>query len=326
MRILTIDIGGTFIKYAVMDENGAIGERGKVPTPRESREEFLTTLEGIFRETGSPEGVAVSMPGTIDYETGTIMNGGAIPYNYGFPMRDALSGRLGVPVSIENDGKCAAMAEASFGALKDVRDGCVLVFGTNIGGGIVIDHKVRRGPNGTAGEVTYITPIAEQPAVENLWGETCGVPGLLYLYALEYRKIRTEEGTFREEDLIRKENVKSTENGVFFTTKDVRDGAAFFAALGEGDPAAEAAFDRYTGMIAAQIFNLQTILDAGRFAIGGGISEQPVFIERVREKLAGLYKTCPRILSKAEVVPCTFHNDANLIGALGIFLAEQKEV
>ena len=71
-----------------------------------------------------------------------------------------------------------------------------------------------------------------------------------------------------------------------------------------------------------QIFNLQTILDPERFAIGGGISAQPVFTEYIRKNLKQLYAECPYTIPQAEVVTCRFQNDANLAGALSCFLAE----
>ena len=190
MKILVLDIGGTAIKYAFMNEEGAFLLRGDVPTPREGRQEFLAAISEIAGKAplaGDPEepleGAAVSLPGIIDYETGTLMMGGSLTYNNGFAMRDALKELLGVPkVILENDAKCAGAAEAASGALSDVKDGVVLVFGTNIGGAIIRDRKVVHGAHSAAGEVTYIIPDGTVPAEENLWGERCGAPGLIGIY------------------------------------------------------------------------------------------------------------------------------------------------
>ncbi|MCM1543374.1 MAG: hypothetical protein NC121_19240 [Blautia sp.] len=67
---------------------------------------------------------------------------------------------------------------------------------------------------------------------------------------------------------------------------------------------------------------LQTILDPERFAIGGGINAQPVFIEYIKNHLKEMYAACPYDVPQAEVVSCKFQNDANLIGALHCFLTE----
>ena len=72
--------------------------------------------------------------------------------------------------------------------------------------------------------------------------------------------------------------------------------------------------------IAVQIFNLQTILDSERIAIGGGISAQPVLIEYIRRHLNQLYSDCPYLIPRAEIVTCKFQNDANLYGAMQCYL------
>ena len=72
--------------------------------------------------------------------------------------------------------------------------------------------------------------------------------------------------------------------------------------------------------IAVQIFNLQTILDSERIAIGGGISAQPVLIEYIRRHLNQLYSDCPYLIPRAGIVTCKFQNDANLYGAMQCYL------
>ena len=301
MKILVLDVGGTAIKYAFMDEEGKFLRRGDVPTPHEGREEFLAAIASVAamapaagRVNEPLDGAAVSLPGIIDYETGTLLMGGSLTYNNGFAMRDALKELLHVPkVILENDAKCAGAAEAASGALSDVKDGVVLVFGTNIGGAIIRDRKVVHGAHSAAGEVTYIIPDGTVPAVENLWGERCGAPGLVQIY----RDIAAGRGK----------------------ECDAADGKAFFAAYDAGDPEAKEALKEYARQIAVQIFNLQTILDPQRFAIGGGISARGELAEAIRTELEALYSACPRPLPHAEVAVCKYRNDANLIGAWAIY-------
>ena len=294
MEILTIDIGGTYIKYAGMGENAEILFRGKVPTPQTGREDLLNAIEAIWAEAQNPApaGIAISMPGIIDRENGHCVLGGALRYNDDFNIRDALLERCPTRIVIENDAKCAATAEACMGSLQDVRDGLVLLFGTMIGGGIIHDHKVIRGRHFSAGEVSYILPYAERkPCRENVWGNCNGTPRLCGLYA-------ERKGL----------DLKSV------------NGHVFFDAVSAGDRVAVECLDEFTRGAAVQIFNLQTILDPERVAIGGGISAQPAFIESIRKNLDELYAECPYPLPHAEIVPCTFQNDANLIGAVQCFL------
>ena len=295
MKILVMDIGGSTIKYAFMDENGAFLSRGDTPTPHEGREEFMDAIASVAEGEGPLDGAAVSLPGLIDYETGTMIMGGSLTFNNGFALRDALMERLDVPkVILENDAKCAGAAEAASGALADVKDGVVLVIGTNIGGAIIHDRKVIHGAHSAAGEVTYIISDGTVPTLENLWGERGGVPGLLKVY----REICAENGRNCE----------------------INTGRGFFAAYDAKDPEAEKALTEYARQLAVQIFNLQTIIDPDRFAIGGGISARPELVEEIREQLTILYDACPRPVPHAEVTICKYRNDANLIGAWSIFM------
>lgn len=220
--------------------------------------------------------------------------GGALRYNDDFYLRHALYEKCPVKISIENDAKCAALVEAAAGALKDVNDGFVLIFGTMIGGGYVKDRKLHRGNHFSAGEVSYIVSDRDgTPNFEGVFGNRCGTPRLCKMYA-EAKNLTVNEVN----------------------------GLVVFEAVNSGDETARKCLDRFTKEIAVQIFNLQTVLDPQRFAIGGGISAQPVFIDSIRENLKQLYAACSYYVPHAEIVTCKFQNDANLIGALQCFLAE----
>ena len=82
--------------------------------------------------------------------------------------------------------------------------------------------------------------------------------------------------------------------------------------------------DEVTREIAVEIFNIQTLLDVERFALGGGISGQKAFLEGVKKHLEELYERCVYPITRVEVVNCLFENDANLYGALDCFLAEEE--
>ena len=293
MDILAIDIGGTFIKYAHMTESAGILARGKVPTPQSGREELIEAIGKIYDSMPAADGLAICMPGIIDSENGYCVTGGALRYNDDFYLRHVLYERCPVRIVIENDAKCAAVAEAKMGSLKGVREGLVLIFGTMIGGGIIHNHELLRGRHFSAGEVSYIIPHAESRAsFENLWGNRNGTPRLCRLYA--------------------------EKKGL---DPDTVDGLMVFNAVNAGEKEAIDSLIKFTRGIAVQIFNLQTILDPERIAIGGGISAQPVLIEYIKKHLDRLYSDCPYQIPRAEIVTCKFQNDANLIGALQCFLS-----
>ena len=292
MKILAFDIGGTFIKYALMDEKSEFLDKNKVKTPTEGREQLIEVLADIYGQYSGIDGIAISLPGIIDRNKGYCCMGGALQYNNDFAMRDALYKRCPVPIDMENDAKCATMAEASFGALKDVDDGYVLLFGTMIGGGYVNGRKLIRGKHFSTGEVSYIlTSRDSSPVKEEVFGNRCGTPRLCHMFA-EAKGLNPSEV----------------------------DGVRVFRAVNEKDPDALLALNAFCHEIAVQIFNLQTIIDPERFAIGGGISEQPAFTETIRRNLEELYAAFPYPVPHAEVVTCAFRSDANLIGALSCWL------
>ena len=137
-QYLLIDIGGTFIKYSLADEQARKISGGKVPTPLTNMDDLLAVIEGFAAPLqGQFVGCAISMPGRIDTRNGIAHTGGMLSaFMWEQPFAAQVEARLGVPVTIANDGKCAAAAEGWTGALAGVENGLVLVLGTGIGGGI----------------------------------------------------------------------------------------------------------------------------------------------------------------------------------------------
>ncbi len=290
MNYLAIDIGGTFIKYAVITESAEIISKGKKPTDTENLDVFLDTLEEIYRENeeSNPAGVAISMAGVLDVDSGYAYNGGGVRCIQNLEIVNILEERLKVPVTIENDAKAAALAEVWKGNLSDVRDGIVIVIGTAIGGAVIIDRKVLRGKNLMAGEFSYIS-IGEpgKPAWTDIWGNTGGARGLIQMTA-------AKKGL--DPELI--------------------DGVAVFEMVNGGDAEARAALREYTDLLAQQIMNLQVVINPERFVVGGGISCQPVLFEELSKSVQVISDTFFGNVPVPDIMPCRFFNDSNLIGAL----------
>lgn len=280
MKILAIDIGGTFIKSAVMNEQVKFLSRSKIPTPTGSRTDFFNTIAEIFSGTGA-DGIALSMPGIIDAERGVCLKSNAFSYNNGVNVAQVVEKICGVRVTVENDANCAALAEAGSGSLTDVDDGFVMIFGTSIGSAFVRKGDIHRGRNNLAGEVAFTFQDGK------LFQDFCSVPALLKDYA-QARNLSIEN----------------------LSGKD------FFKAVGRKENDALACLDRFTRRIAVQIFNVQMLLDPEKFAIGGGISAQASFIDSIRANLDKVYAASPIEFPRVKVVPCKFLNDANLIGAM----------
>ena len=290
MKLMTFDVGGTEIKYALMDEQFNIYERGYVPTPMDTFEHFRDAIDGIYRpHADQVEGIAMSLPGFIDTENGKVLGSGALRYNWRRPVGVQLAEYCGCPVILENDGKAAAQAEFSCGSLQGCTNAAVFVIGTGVGGGLIIDKKIVRGIHACAGEFSFIN--ADSGMFDNFdgfVGNACSTTGLLRKYA----------------------RLKGTD--------ELIDGRELFARMQE-DTDAQKALDWLATNIAKQIYNLYWLLDIEKVAIGGGISRQPIVTEKIREKFWEILALhpMPRIAEtiKVEIVPATFSNDANLIGA-----------
>ena len=149
-KYLAIDLGGTAIKYGVADEEMNFLSKGKVDSRTDSYESFLEDLKKILEECGEGvEGVCISMPGMIDRIKGFAYTGGAYRWVKQIPLAMQLKEELGLPVTICNDAKAAALAELGFGNLKDIRNGIAIILGTGIGGAVIIDGKLLDGSHYT---------------------------------------------------------------------------------------------------------------------------------------------------------------------------------
>lgn len=294
MKVLTVDIDGTYLSYACMDEFMNISRRGKIFTPQEGREALIEAIGRIFEAVGDAQGIAVSMPGIIDSEKGYCAMGGALRYNNDFYFRDALYSRCRTKIHIENNAKCAAMAEAAVGSLVDNEDGFVLIFSTMIGGAYIRDHKLYKGKHFASGEVSYIILNSGNELNDaNLWGRSFGIPKLLQRY--------------------------SRAKGMDIETVDL---LTIFDAVQNNESEAKTCLQWYTKEIAVRIFNLQTVLDVEKFSIGGDLAKFPAFMDCLRQNLNELYEQCSFQLPQAELVTSKFYHDANLIGALQCWLSE----
>ncbi len=158
MNYLTMDFGGTLAKYSVMDEDLNVYLRDEAPAPTTTPEDYYEFVAGIFRKVEKEcdvKGIALSMPGVIDAEKGVLMGSGAYRMLAGQCVTEEIEKRTGVPVTMENDGKCGVLAEVWKGNLADVDDGVVIILGTGIAGGIVQNRKILKGKDLSAGEFSY---------------------------------------------------------------------------------------------------------------------------------------------------------------------------
>lgn len=115
----------------------------------------LITATGIARD--KVIGVGLGVPGPIDVESGTLGSTAILPGWTGINPREELSGRLGVPVYVDNDANLGALGELVWGSGRGVKDLAYIKVASGVGAGLVIDGQIYRGPGGTAGEIGHIT-------------------------------------------------------------------------------------------------------------------------------------------------------------------------
>ena len=289
-QYLVMDVGGSHIKYALMTPD-AILEKGEVVTPRDTLDHFLDTLVSLYQKyEGQIQGIALSVPGRIDIHKGIMHTGGYLHYVVDLTLVTELGKRCPVKISIENDGKCAALAELWKGSLKDVQHGVVAVLGSAIGGGIIVDGKLLRGHRFAAGELSWM-PISlvdmgtEEPF---MWSHLCGTMGLTDVY--------------------------ERENGLPYHSLS---GRQFFELVNAGNPSALKILTQFCRSFAIGVIAIQAVLDTQVIAIGGGISAQPILIEILQKEVDALYGQYHHMpISKPKIVRCAFANDSNLYGAL----------
>ncbi len=287
---LGIDVGGTAIKYALMNEESTILSKGEVETPKTNLEDFIQTISHLYQRHPEVSGIAMSAPGRIDANKGYMFTGGALShYIIECPLADLIQEKVHVPVTIDNDAKCAASAELWKGSLQNVDCGMVLTIGTGIGGGVVVNGKVHRGYNFASGEVSGLpTTIHPQNDPFDVWARINSTGNLVKAYALAKK----------------------------CDPKEVN-GKIFFDAIQNEDADAQKILEDFAESFAYGLFTIQTILDTETIAIGGGISAQSILIETIKAKLEGIFTQltwAPQKMMK--IVPCAFGNDSNLIGAL----------
>ena len=153
-QALGIDVGGTKIYHAIIDERGKIiGEVEKQPTP-ESFAEIKKTFEEIIKKyENEVDVIAFSTCGAVNNEnTGIVGSTGNIAKEYPTMDFKSLSKK---PVFVENDANCAAWAEYKIGASKGTKVSIMITLGTGVGGGIIINNCLLKGQNGAAGEMHF---------------------------------------------------------------------------------------------------------------------------------------------------------------------------
>ncbi len=289
MEYLVLDVGGSAIKYALMNDELEMLEKGKVPTPHDTLDNFKNAVHNIYNQYKERvDGVAMSLPGLINKHTKKVQVPGALTYNLDVDIVKELQAVTTSRLTIENDAKCAALCEVEHGSLKGTDVGAVCIIGSGIGGGITIGDKVFTGTHGFAGEFSYLSDDwTKKEGFDGKWGYDGSA---LKLVAMIAKAVGKEP-------------------------KEI-DGLQAFEYCNQGDERALSALKAFCDTIAMGLFNIQATVDPDKIAIGGGISQQAILHKYIQKSLDELYEKMPIPIPQVQIVPCTYYNDSNLIGAL----------
>lgn len=317
-----IDLGGTAIKAAVvMEERGILTERS-IPTETASGPagvvvQLASIISDLYRSallTLDPErfaGTGLGAPGAVDAEKGVLSYPPNLPGWTIFALRDELQNclkreeNLEMPVILENDANAAALGEAVFGAGHSFRDFLLVTLGTGVGGGIILNRKLYRGPNGTAGELGFMIIDFEGEAVHaGIRGTIEGLIGKEQIVALARRMIEASAtgssvGLLCNHDYTR------------LSPRHLEKAAL------EGDELSLAVWNRVGSILGVGLASVVALMDIRKFVIGGGISAAGnlVFtpaLEQIRRS------TLPPMHEGLELLPARLGNKAGVYGAAAL--------
>lgn len=293
---LCIDVGGTSMKCAVINEEAEILAQSSIKTPPTLDEMYHNIKECFeFYCHYNVQGLALSMPGAVDSDTGVIGGASALDYIHGPNIKKDLEEILGICVELENDANCAALAEVWKGAANDVNDCCFIVSGSGIGGAVIKDRAIHKGKHIHGGEFGYMIAQFDYDTYEmNTWSWVGST-----VWAVKNA---------------------AKELGVDYTSLD---GKEVFDNY-KSNPGYFKAVDKYYWAMAIGIYNLQYAYDPEKIVIGGAISSRDDLLDEINSRLDKIFDYVTIAAVRPVVLTCQFHNDANLIGALYHYLSKNS--
>ena len=304
-----IDVGGTNVKIALVDDRGKIIYSNSVPTRAEMGYEYTVNnikqaIYDLMKETKLTtkdiEGIGFGFPGQVDYKAGIVRNAPNIPGWVEVPIAKLIEDEFKIPTRVDNDVRCAALGELNYGAGKGCENLICITVGTGIGSGLIINGKLVRGATNAAGEICHIK-------LQIHYGPICGCgdTGCLEAFASGPSIVAMAE------DYIR--GGKSTKFREMASGGEISPYIVCEAAKA-GDPVAKRIFTimgEYIGIGLASVVNL---LNPEKIIVGGGVADAgDLLLDPLRETLK---KRAMKIAGAAvEVVPAQLGNTAGVIGA-----------
>lgn len=292
-KYVSVDIGGTAIKYGILSEDGTILHSGQTNTEAyKGGSEIVRKVTGIvanYQKEGELGGICISSAGMVDPQKGEIFFAlpDIIPDYSGTCLKDIMEDIFHIPCEVENDVNCIGLAETISGAAKGKKNVLVLATGTGIGGCAVIDGNVYHGFSGSACEIGYMH-IGDSDL------QTIGATSALTKKVAAWKK---------ESDTL-------------------WDGYRVFEEAKKGDDLCIRAIDEMADALGKGIANLCYVLNPETVVLGGGIMVEEEYLKEKLELSVNRW-LIPAISSKTKMVFAKYQNSAGILGAFYHFRQRQ---
>jgi glucokinase len=309
-----VDLGGTNLRAATIDRTGEIHNRARFPTPRtnDPNEIVLAIASAVNECTKDAAGrrqsvaaICIVVPGSVQANTGRVVNAPNVPAIVDFPLHEALAQSLGRPVLIENDANAAAVGELWKGAGRGYQSIVCFTLGTGVGSGVILNGELLRGFDGTAGEIghTSVDPFGGVQC-------KCGSVGCLEVYASATAIVRIARELLPDFPQSKLNAIGPAD----LSAKEIARAAQ------EHDPCALAVFENMAVHLGVGIANVVNALNPEAVVIGGGVSAAfDLFAPRAREEM--MKRAFPVPAERCQIVKAECGDDAGLLGAAWLALA-----
>lgn len=287
---LGIDIGGTFIKYALMDKQYRIKDKWKIETIKyDTADEFYDYICSNIKLIDEIDVIGISAPGLIDKDSNVKLYAAPnVAIMYGTNINDEIKKRTHKKVSSINDAKSAGLCEFEIGNAKGGKSSAFLIIGTGTGGCICDENGVVYGKDAFAGEFHNMPFVNDEIGGLDKMGDYASMTGLINIY-----------------------------NSKADMDEQVQYGYEVCKKYLDGNKTAELSVDEWIINIVAQLIVITVFYNPEVICIGGGISEEDWFINKVEEQYK---KTCIEYLEAdfitTKIDRCKYNNDANILGAI----------
>ena len=304
-----IDLGGTNIKAGIVDGEGKLLNKLSIKTRAErSMEEIIhdmgqlavDAIKDAGLEVKDIECIGIGSPGTPDNDEGLLVYSSNLPFNKA-PMRKLIREVVDLPVYIDNDANCAAMAEAVAGAGKGAKDSVTITLGTGVGAGVIVNGRIFSGFNQAGSEFGHTVLVSGGVQCG------CGRKGCFeqYASASALARMTREAAEANPDSLINKVKEQEGEWNARIA----------FIAMREGDKVAADVVDSYTDYLSDGLANAINAFMPEVLIVGGGVCNEgdPLLIP-MREKTMSRPYFGPGV-PKTRIALAQMGNDAGIVGA-----------